>query len=671
MIIATAGHVDHGKTSLVRALSGTDTDRLPEEKKRGLTIDIGFAYFRIEPEAQTDAEQTGDEQAGGAQTSSGQPVALIDVPGHEKFVRNMIAGVGLVDIAVLVVAADDGPMPQTLEHLAILKLMDVDLVMPVVTKIDLVDPERVEQVEDLTRAILKSADIAATEVFSLTVNDRSSVQQLKSDLQDCIKSQPVRTTRGRFRMAIDRCFTLDGSGTVVTGTVASGRVEKNQSVTLHADNPANGKFSRVRGLHAQNTEAPLAIAGQRCALNLSGELSRADMQRGGWLVEESVTAPTSVVDVVLTPATNFEKTLSDASRKSLLPMLQHWTPAHFHIGTADIPCRIALLDCTEVGQGSFALARLICERKFTACHGDRFVLRDQSARKTIAGGRVLDTMPPRRGRSKPERLKHLQALNTGESADVLSNLLDLSIYGIDIELFSDQLNLTPTETDELLAGDQLTVIRSGLNRWCLRETQSTMLQNQLLETLLAYHDEKPDRPGVDLATVKRAVSRQLDSEVLEYHLQHLIEKGKVARAASVFRHASHEISMSPSDSKVWDKIAQELKAAELTPLRITELADVIDRSVEETHQFLYQCVTHGKVYKVTDNRYFLPQTLRDLAAIAEKLAAKDTLTVAEFRNNSGVGRNLVVELLEYFDRCRFTQRIGDKRRVLKPAEKVF
>ena len=656
MIIATAGHVDHSKTSLVKALSGTDTDRLPEEKKRGLTIDIGFAYFHINQDEQSDG---------------GQQVALIDVPGHEKFVRNMIAGVGLVDIAVLVIAADDGPMPQTLEHLAILKLMDVKLVMPVVSKIDLVEPERVDQVAELTRAILKTADIAATEIFSLSVNDRSSVRQLKAELLTQIKSQSMRSTRGRFRMAIDRCFTLDGSGTVVTGTVASGTVEKNQSVTLHADNSANGKSSRVRGLHAQNAEAPAAIAGQRCALNLSGELTKADMHRGGWLVEESVTSQTSVVDVVLTPATSFEKAMGDTSQKSRPPALQHWTPAHLHIGTADIPCRIALLDCTEVGEGNFALARLICERKFTAAHGDRFVLRDQSARKTIAGGSVLDTMPPARGRSKPERLKQLRALNADKPLDLLNNLLDLNIHGIDIEAFASQLNLLPTEIDELLTGDELTVIRSGMNRWCLRESQSGMLQNQLLETLLAYHDEKPDRPGVDLATVKRAVSRQLDTEVLEYHLQRLIEKGTVVRTASVFRHASHQISMTPSDKKVWEKIALELETAELTPLRITELAVVIDRSVEETHQFLYQCVTHGKVYKVTDNRYFLPQTLRDLAVIAEKLAAKENLTVAEFRNTSGVGRNLVVELLEYFDRCRFTQRIGDKRRILKPAEKVF
>jgi len=305
------------------------------------------------------------------------------------------------------------------------------------------------------------------------MNDRPAVQQLKAGLLDYIGSQPMRPTRGRFRMAIDRCFTLSGSGIVVTGTVASGKVEKNQSVTLRADNSASGKSSRVRGLHAQNAEAQTAIAGQRCALNLSGELTKADLTRGGWLVEESVVAQTSVIDVALTPAVNFDNVAGDGSQKALLSVLKHWTPAHLHIGTADIPCRIALLDCTEVGQGDFALARLICERKFTAVHGDRFVLRDQSARKTIAGGSVLDTMPPARGRSKPERLVQLQALNADAPFDVLNNVLDHNVHGIDVEAFASQCNLLPTETDDLLANDGLRVIGSGTNRWCLRETHSS------------------------------------------------------------------------------------------------------------------------------------------------------------------------------------------------------
>jgi len=626
-------------------LSGTDTDRLPEEKKRGLTIDIGFAYM-----------------AGG----DGKQIALIDVPGHEKFVRNMIAGVGMVDIALLVIAADDGPMPQTMEHISILKLMDVRLVVPVITKTDLVDSARVAEVAQAMRAILRRADLAATEFFYSSANDRSVVQQLKIALLEHISSLPMRAVSGYFRMAIDRCFTLDGSGTVVTGTVASGRIEKSQPVILQSNNPSNGKSSRVRGLHAQNAEATAATAGQRCALNLSGELVRADLHRGGWLVANSLSVQTSVVDVSLTPAIDFGEKESDRQRS-----IQHWTPAHLHIGTADIPCRIALLDSTEVCPGEIALARLICERKFTAVHGDRFVLRDQSARKTIAGGRVLDTLPPKRGRSKPERLALLQAMNVAEPLDALNNLLNLHRYGVNLHVFSRLFNMSPVQTNEWVAAEGLTDIKSGSGHWCLQNAQSTRLTEQVLAAVQQYHREHPEQFGIDLLTLKRAIAKELHAEVLEYHLQCLIDETEIVRSAAVYRHADHEITMTQADSQVWSMVHRELTNAGNTPLRVTEFASILENTLEETQQFLNLCVAHGKIFKVTDNRYFLPETLRDLAVIAEALAADDNLTVAEFRNSSGVGRNLVVELLEYFDRCRFTQRIGNKRRVLKSATAIF
>jgi len=645
MIIATAGHVDHGKTSLIKALSGTDTDRLPEEKKRGLTIDIGFAYMAA-----------GD----------GRQIALIDVPGHEKFVRNMIAGVGMVDIALLVIAADDGPMPQTLEHISILKLMDVRLVVPVITKTDLVDSVRVEEVVQAMQSILTTADIASTEFFYSSATDRSVVQQLKTTLLDSLSSLPPRVFSGHFRMAIDRCFTLDGSGTVVTGTVASGLIEKNQSVILQSNNPSNGKSSRVRGLHAQNSEATTATAGQRCALNLSGELVRADLHRGGWLVANSLSIQTSIVDVSVTPSIDFGEKESDRQRS-----LQHWTPAHLHIGTADVPCRVALLDCTEAGSGDIALARLICERKFTAAHGDRFVLRDQSARKTIAGGRVLDALPPKRGRSKPERLALLQAMNVAEPVNALSSLLELNNYGIDLDAFARLFNLLPAQINELVASDELTGIQTGSSYWCLKVTQSTRLQEQVLAVLQQYHVEHPEQFGIDLPAIRRAIAKELHAELLEHHLQSLIDNAKVVRSAAVYRHADHEIAMTQADSQVWSRVEEELAKAGRTPLRVTEFAAILENTTEQTQQFLNLCVAHGKIFKVTDNRYFLPETLRDLAVIAEALAAADNLTVGEFRNSSGIGRNLVVELLEYFDRCRFTQRIGNKRRVLRSASAIF
>lgn len=644
MIFATAGHVDHGKTSLIKALSGTNTDRLPEEKARGLTIDIGFAYM---------------------ETPGGQRMALIDVPGHEKFIRNMIAGVGLVDAAMLVVAADDGPMPQTLEHLAILKLMRVSLVIPVISKVDLVSDERVSEVINEVTDLLEAAKIQATEAYPTGFTDSSSTEHLKQKILALVESASGRSSPGYFRMAIDRCFTLDGSGTVVTGTVASGEVEKNQTLTLLSNNPSTGKSARVRGLHAQNAQAASASAGQRCAINLSGDLSREDLQRGSWLVENSDAVKTNVVDVVVEPA------LNSANYGAAKSNLSHWTPAHLHIGTADIPCRIALLDCTSIADGETALARLICDRSFTACHGDRFILRDQSAQVTIAGGSVLDVLPPRRGRSRPERLQQLQALNTDSAAGALGNLLQLNPYGVDANAFAMRFNLLPAEVTSLLQDASYVQVQSGASHWCLTTAQSEHIAEQVLTELLQYHKDNPDHLGIGFEQLHRLISRRMNADVLEHHLKALVAESQVIRAASVFSHADHQIAMNAADNDTWLKIESLLQASRLTPLRVVELAEELGSDAEEVRRFMNHCAAHGKVFKVTDNRYFLPQTLIELATMAESLSVADKLTVAEFRNQSGVGRNLVVELLEYFDRCRFTQRVGNTRSVLRSAAEVF
>ncbi len=645
MIIATAGHVDHGKTSLVRTLTGIDTDRNPEEKRRGLTIDIGFAYM---------------------QDDDGRNIAIIDVPGHEKFVRNMIAGVGLVDIALLVVAADDGPMPQTIEHIAILQLMNAKLIVPVISKTDLVSSERQSQVVDAVSGLLQSAGLPTTDFYSMSVLDKSAVSNLKAGLLELIKSLPHRRVGGYFRMAIDRCFTLDGSGTVVTGTVSSGMLEKNDILTLVSDNSSEGDSARARGIHAQNTEATEASAGQRCAINLSGSLSREMLRRGGWMAADAFAVRTKVVDVVLSAAFSPGEDTTHSKRK-----VSHWTPGHLHLGTADIPCRIALLDTSSFTYGQTVLARLICERTVTASHNDRFVLRDQSARSTIAGGRVLDVFPPRRGRSQPARLKYLAALNTSTAAEALSNLLELHSGGVELTKFARQFNLLAVEVAELVENKALCVVNTASGKWCLTTSQSGDIEEKILETLLSMHKDNPDLAGVGLDVLLQATNREFDKEVLEYFVQKLIKQNRVVRLASVLRHAEHRVQMSQSDDECWKKIERELFTAGQTPLRLTELAGVLNKELSETRQFMNHCVAHGKVFKVTDNRYFLPATLKELAEIAESLSAADNLTVAEYRNKTGMGRNLVVELLEYFDRYRFTRRVGDKRTVLMTSAEAF
>lgn len=656
MIIATAGHVDHGKTSLVKTLTDTDTDRHPEEKKRGLTIDIGFAYMR---------------------GRSGQNIAIIDVPGHEKFVRNMIAGVGLVDIALLVVAADDGPMPQTIEHIAILKLMGVKRVVPVISKTDLVNSQQQKQVMVQLKELLQAVELEAVDFFHMSVLHKESVAGLKERLLDLIDSLPAREVKGNFRMPLDRCFTVDGSGTVVTGTVSSGRLEKNQTLTLIGESAPDRGTARVRGLHTQNTESDVALAGQRCAINLSGDLTRNEFKRGCWLVSNPSAVATTIVDVSLNVAFSPEEYRVDGHKRIARERttrelkLQHWTSAHLHIGTADIPCRIALLDCSVLRKGEVALARLICERSLTAAHGDRFVLRDQSARTTIAGGRVLDVLPPKRGRSKPARLQQLSALNTETAAEALTNLLEINPYGINIDQFALQFNLHPAEIDSLCERTDLNRVTTSRGSWCWSKSQAIEIENSLLATLLALHAENPDQLGVSTDVIHRAQGRSMTMELLEHCLKLLVKKNQVVRIASIFRHAEHQVSMSASDDSAWKKVEQRLLEADFTPLRLTEIAAVLERELEETRYFMNYCTAHGKVFRVTDNRYFLPKTLHELAVMAARLSEEDRLTVAEFRNESGVGRNLVVELLEFFDRCKFTQRIGDKRVVLIPVAEAF
>ena len=658
MIIATAGHVDHGKTSLVKALTGTDTDRLPEEKKRGLTIELGFAYL---------------------DAGSSQPLAFIDVPGHEKFVRNAIAGVGLADVAVLAVAADDGPMPQTLEHLSILNLLGIEKIIPVVTKVDLVDERVLAETKDRIAELLQDAPYQS-EIFSVSISDQDSISRLKQKIIDLQNDVEARGKSGNFRMAIDRCFTLEGSGTIVTGTVAAGEVNTDDAITLISNNAESGKSARIRSLHTQNTKAERAQVGQRCALNLTGELSRSALERGSWLVGDKNFESTFQLDVILQLAPHRGgQVLKSEDQKHKLESrghlkvrpVKHWTPAHLHIGTADIPCRIALLEVSQLEQGERSLARLICEKAVAGVNGDRFILRDQSARYTIAGGVVLDPYPPKRGRSKPKRLLELHAVNEESPQQALANLQQHTDVGVNLAEFRRRFDLPPNELSAICTELDLSVVPAGHESWALSSEQERHLKKVIKDSLQEFHEKNSDQLGVDVTLISSLLDTRLATQVLEFCLREMQKDLKVVRTGSVYSLPGHEVVLSKEDQRCWEIIKDLLDTAKLVPSRVTEIAEVLNKTADETVFLLNRCMSHGKLYKVTDNRYFLPQTLKQLATIAARLSEEDSLTVAEFRNQSGVGRNLVVELLEYFDRIRFTQRIDDKRKLLARVEDKF
>ena len=411
MIIGTAGHIDHGKTALVKALTGVDADRLAEEKARGITIDLGYAYTPL---------------------ANGEILGFVDVPGHERFIHNMLAGITGIDFALLVVAANDGVMPQTLEHVQILDLLGIRCGAVALTKTDCVDAERIAEVGSQIRELLKGTELAGSPIFPVSAVTGAGVAELRAHLETTAAHLGTQTIQGGFRLAVDRCFTIAGAGTVVTGTVFSGRVAVGDRLLLSP----SGRPVRVRGIHAQNHPAETGLAGQRCALNLA-DVEKREVQRGDWVLAPDLHLPTHRLDVRL-------KLLASESKP-----LRHWTPVHVHLGAFHAMGRVALLRDDPLTPGDSALAQLVLDKPTCAVNGDRLILRDASALRTVAGGRVLDAQPPVRGRRTAQRLETLAAWEQANPEAILQALLAVSPTGVDLKAFAGNANLTAGELDGL------------------------------------------------------------------------------------------------------------------------------------------------------------------------------------------------------------------------------
>jgi selenocysteine-specific elongation factor len=586
MIVATAGHVDHGKTSLVRALTGVDTDRLPEEKRRGMTIDLGFAY----------AERIG----------------FVDVPGHERFVHNMLAGVAGIDFALLVVAADDGVMPQTREHLAILDLLGIARGAVAISKIDRVAPERVQEVVAELTALLSSTALAGAPMFALSSTTGSGIAALQAHLDEASQGLSGRRAGGNFRLSVDRCFTIAGAGLVVTGTAQSGEVALGDEVRALLA----GSKARVRSIHAHNAPAPRGRAGQRLALNLAGMDAKTPIRRGDWIVAGNVPPP----------VTKF-----DARLRALAEPLKHWMPVHVHIGAADVLGRIALLD----GRG---LAQLVLEQPVGAAHGDRFIVRDPSARRTLGGGVVIDVFPPARGRAKPERLACLRAMEAGDHEAALDALLACSPAGVDLARFSASRNLP------------------AMSGWRFAPAHWQALRRQALERLAAWHRDFPQSgamPEDRIARMPPAVRAMLTEELLSERL--------AMREGAGLRLASHRATLGAADAALWEKVRPLLEQGALRPPSVADLAATLMQDARKLEAALARLATQGLVVRISKTRFYRPDMVRRLEALAvEEARASGAITAAGFRDRSQLGRNLAIEVLEFFDRVKFTRRAGDK-----------
>jgi len=607
MIIATAGHVDHGKTSLVKALTGVDADRLPEEKKRGMTIDLGFAYLGS--------------------------LGFVDVPGHERFVHNMLAGVSGIDFALLVVAADDGPMPQTREHLAILDLLGVARGAVALAKIDRVPAERAAEVAAEIRDLLAPTALAGAPLFPLSSVTGLGVEALKDHLHRTAGSIERRKAAGNFRLSVDRCFSIAGAGLVVTGTAMSGEV----AVGGEARALLAGVSARVRSIHAQNAKADRGRAGERLALNLAGMEKKGVIGRGDWIVAGAVPPPATRIDARL-------RVLKDEARP-----LAHWTPVHVHLGAADVTGRVAVLQGGSIAPGGSALVQLVLERPIGALRGDGFIVRDQSSRRTLGGGRVIDVFPPARGRAKPERLAWLEAMELEDDAASLDALLARSPHGVDLERFAANRNLPA------MSGRRFS------------DAHWRALRDKALATLSAWHARAPDAPGPAEEQLFKLIRLAPDSRT--DLMEELVREGLIVREGACLRLAAHRRQTNPADEALWRRLEPLLEAAALRPPSLAELAAACAMEARKLEAALARLAQQGRVVRVSKTRFFLPAALRRLEEMARAEArASGRITAAAFRDRSGIGRNLAIEVLEYFDRIKFTRRAGDAHVLVSAAQ---
>jgi selenocysteine-specific elongation factor len=631
MIIGTAGHIDHGKTTLVRALTGVDTDRLPEEKRRGISIELGYAYLHV---------------------PDGVSLGFVDVPGHERLLHTMLAGATGIDHALLVVAADDGVMPQTREHFAVVALLGVREATVAITKIDRIDESvresRLAEVRAGISALLAPTPLAGAPMLAVSATTGEGIDALRERLLEVARQEHSREEGLAFRLAVDRSFSLSGVGTVVTGTVFSGTVRIGDELRI----APGSRTVRVRGIHAQNQQAESAHAGQRCALALAG-VGKDEVHRGEWVCTPSVALASARIDILLTLWPDEAKPLRSGAT------------VHAHLGASDVMASVALLDRDALAPGETALAQLVLREPAGAWHGDRGVLRDASATRTVAGVRVLDPFAPVRYRRTPERLRTLAAWAIDERAARVAALLHNAPLGIDTAQAARALSLADEEALPLPAD----AVRIG--HTAIARSHLGVLEEQIAERLADFHRTAPDEVGPDARRLKRLAGPRTDDALWRHALDELVAHGTLVRSGTWLHLPDHAARLNEAEQKLAQKLLPRLADGGFDPPWVRDLAKDCAASEAMVRQTLASLARRGETFQVVKDLYYPLATVERLAAIARDcLDGPAGLEAASFRDATGLGRKRAIQLLEFFDRVGYTRRVKDTH-LLRPDTSLF
>ncbi len=627
VVLGTAGHIDHGKTSLVKALTGVDTDRLKEEKERGITIELGFTFLDL---------------------PSGIRLGIVDVPGHEKFIKHMVAGAWGIDLVALVIAADEGVMPQTREHLDICTLLRIKKGLIVLTKMDLVDQELIDIVKEDVMEVVKDTFLKDAPILTVSSVTGEGISQLVSAIDRLSKEVEERSSDGLFRLPIDRVFTMKGFGLVVTGTVVSGAITLGETVEVLP----SGKEGKVRNIQVHNQSVERAQAGQRAAINLQG-LETTDINRGDVLIRPHTLSPTKVVDVYL-------EYLRNATRP-----LRHRTIQRFHIGTSLATASIYLIDREELipGEGGFAQLRL--DRPIVALPQDRFVIRGSSAIQTCGGGVILNTHPEKHKRFSGEVISDLTLLRDGSPVDVLRlHVLRSGESGKNLNQLLTQVAVPPNEAQEILMRmvekKELILIDSEKLK-VIDQSHYQGLREKVIAQLKDFHVRFPMKSGLAKEELRTKLPSGVEMKLFQMLVNDLLQSKKIVMEKDKLRLPDHKVSS--ADEKGLSKRVEEavLKGA-LQPPSPKDLSELWSEDEKEMLAIFEHLVHEGTLIKIKSGLYFhrIPlETLKEKLVLY--LKRHKEITTPQFKEMTGASRKYVIPLIEYFDQVKLTLRLGDKR----------
>ena len=629
IILGTAGHVDHGKTSLIQALTGIDTDRLKEEKERGITIELGFAYLDL---------------------PCGHRLGIVDVPGHEKFVKNMVAGAAGMDLVAFIIAADEGIMPQTREHFAICRLLGIERGLIIITKKDMVEPDWLELVTDDVRTFFADSFLEDAPMVSVSSTTGEGIEEVKNVLDQMVAESDFSDPFGPFRMPVDRVFSMKGFGTVITGTAISGRIKTGEDLMFYPSR----KSGKIRGIQVHNKDTQEAEAGHRTAINLQG-LEKETINRGEIAAAMDCLQPSYLLDAHFLYLDSNKKPYKNRSR------------VRIHIGTAEIMGRLVLLEDEELAPGSEANVQILLEEQAGCWPGDKYVVRSYSPIYTIGGGVIFNGSPRKRKRFRqenkqvfqtyreniPENIAQLHIKENGYNGLTLNRLaVKMGIYG----------NRIKKIVQHPLSSRNLILIEQDKQRM-VEETVYKKLSEKLCSVLTTYHKDNPLKAGLSKEELRSRLYRGLDQRLFQFLLNDLQKKGTIVQDQALIRLTDHQVSLKDEEKTFRRELDSFFKQAGLTPPTLKEVKAKFSKYPDHLlKEVLVIMERDDELVKVTEDLYFHKPALENIKETLVSLLAKQgEIDTPAFKDLTGLSRKFSIPLLEYFDKIKVTIRIGDKR----------